>query len=75
MHVFVGEEDRQQALALYPEFTEKLLWGTQAVGLRVALKAAPPEVVRSLVTKAYEARVQKDAGPRIARSRKPRAGA
>jgi hypothetical protein len=75
IHVFVGEEDRQQALALYPEFIEKLLWGTRAVGLRVALEAAPPEVVGSLVTKAYETRVQKDAGRGIARSRKPRAGA
>lgn len=70
IHVFVGEEDRQQALALYPGFIEKLHWGTKAVGLRVALGAAPPTVVRSLVARAYETRVAKDAGPETSRSRK-----
>ena len=27
LHLFVSEEQREQALAMYPEFTEKLLWG------------------------------------------------
>jgi len=70
IHVFVGEEDRQQALALYPGFIEKLHWGTKAVGLRVALEAAPPAVVRSLVARAYETRVENDAGPGTSRSKK-----
>lgn len=61
IHVFVGEEDREPALALYPEFIEKLLWGGKVVGLRVALASAKPAVVRSLVGKAYEARVRKGA--------------
>lgn len=64
IHVFVGEEDRELALALYPGFIEKLLWGGKAVGLRIALKSAKPAVVRSLVGKAYQARVRKDAGPK-----------
>jgi hypothetical protein len=63
IHVFVGEEDRQQALAMYPEFTSRLLWGAKVLGLRVALAAATPSVVKSLVRKAYDARVRKDAGP------------
>ena len=64
IHVFVGEEDREQALALYPAFMEKLLWGAKVLGLRVALVSATPAVVRSLVGKAYETRVQRDAGPK-----------
>ena len=68
IHVFVGEEDRETALALYPDFVEKLLWGGKVVGLRVALVSASPNAVKSLVSKAYETRVLKDAG---ARSRKP----
>jgi hypothetical protein len=30
VHVFVGEEERELALALYPQFMEKLLWGGKA---------------------------------------------
>jgi hypothetical protein len=64
IHVFVNEEDREPALAMYPEFVEKLLWGSKALGLRVHLLPAPTAVVKALVTKAYETRVMKDAGPK-----------
>jgi len=64
LHVFVGDEDRERALAIYPEFTEKLLWGSKVLGLRLRLTLATPAAVRSLVDRAYEARVQKDAGPK-----------
>lgn len=64
IHVFVGEEDRETALALYPDFLEKLLWGGKVVGLRVALASAKSAAVKSLVSKAYETRVRKDAGPK-----------
>jgi len=64
VHVFVGEEDRERALAMYPEFVEKLLWGGKVLGLRVQLAAARPAVVNALVGRAYETRVLKDAGPR-----------
>ena len=67
IHVFVGEEDRESVLALYPEFIEKLLWGGKVAGLRVALQPAKATVVRSLMDKAYQARVRKDAGPKVAR--------
>ena len=63
LHVFVGEEDREQALALHPAFVEKLFWGSKVLGLRVDLARATPEVVKALVLKAYETRVHKDAGP------------
>ena len=59
-----GEEDRERALVLYPQFVEKLLWGGKVVGLRVALATAQVGVVKSLVGKAYETRVQKDAWPK-----------
>ncbi len=67
IHVFVGEDDRARALALYPEFTEKLHWGSKVLGLRVHLAAATPTAVDALVSRAYETRVQKDAGPKKAR--------
>lgn len=63
VHVFLGEEDREQALAMYPAFVEKLFWGSKVPGLRIALAQATPAVVRALVTKAYETRMRKDAGP------------
>ena len=48
IHVFVGEEDRERALAMYPEWAEKLLWGGKVVGLRVTLEDAVPAAVKSL---------------------------
>ena len=63
IHVFLAEDDREPALAMYPSFIEKLLWGGKVVGLRVALAQATPAVVKALVGRAYETRVQKDAGP------------
>ena len=67
IHVFVAEEVREQALALYPEFLAKLLWGGKVVGLRVALGPAKAGAVKALVSKAYEARVLKDARPKALR--------
>jgi len=75
VHVFVGENERQQALALYPEFIEKLLWGTKVLGLRVALVSASPTVVKSLVSKAYETKAKKDAGARTSAPRNRKAKA
>ncbi len=64
LHVFVDEQQREVALALYSEFIEKLLWGGKVVGLRVILKAAKSNVVKALVMDAYNIRVSKDAGPK-----------
>ena len=53
VHLFVGEEDRELTLTLHPDFAEKLMWGTRAAGLRVALAKAKPSVVSQLVHKAW----------------------
>lgn len=54
IHVFVNEQDREFALAAYPDFTEKLLWGGKVVGIRVALARAQPAAVKTLVRQAYD---------------------
>lgn len=54
IHVFVSEQDRELALAAYPEFTEKLLWGGKVVGVRVALPKAKTAVVQALVRQAHK---------------------
>ena len=59
IHVFVGEAEREQALALYPEAVEKLLWGGKVVGLRVQLKATPVVAVKSLVEQAWACKAPK----------------
>lgn len=64
IQVFVGEAGREPALATYPEFIVKLLWGSKVVGLRVRLDSATSKVVNSLVCKAYETRLLRDAGPK-----------
>jgi hypothetical protein len=59
IHVFVGDEHREPALAMHPEFLEKLLWGGKVVGLRVCLAQASPEVVEDLLRAAWTAKAPK----------------
>ena len=59
IHVFVDEDERERALAMYPEWAEKLLWGGKVRGLRVTLAPAPAAAVKALVTQAYEVRARK----------------
>lgn len=56
IHVFVDEEDRERALAMYPQWAEKLMWGGKARGLRITLAAAPAAAVKALVRQACDAR-------------------
>ena len=58
IHVFVGEEDRERALAMYPDWAAKLLWGSKVVGVRVELAAAPAAAVKALVLRAHEAKAR-----------------
>lgn len=59
IHVFVGDEQREPALAIYPEFIEKLTWGAKVVGVRVALAKAQPRVVDRLVSSAWQSKAPK----------------
>lgn len=72
IHVFVGEGQREKALAVYPAFIEKLFWGGKARGLRIELEKADPVAVKALVSKAYEERVLKDAGSKKSKTAKAR---
>lgn len=59
LHIFVDEEQRETALALEPGFLEKLHWGKQVVGLRVALAKAKPKFVESLLRQAWARKAPK----------------
>lgn len=59
LHVFVGDDEREQALAMYPGFAEKLLWGGKVVGLRIALASATPSVVKALMQQAWARKAPK----------------
>jgi hypothetical protein len=59
IHVFVAEQQREPALAIHPEFLEKLTWGGKVVGLRVALAAAVPSVVKQLISHAWKNKAPK----------------
>src|ERR1051326_9344547 len=56
IHVFVGDEERERALAVHSKFLEKLLWGGKARGLRVTLSKATPGVVNHLIREAWAQR-------------------
>ena len=59
LHIFVDEEQRETALALEPGFLEKLHWGKQVVGLRVALAKAKAKFVESLLRQAWARKAPK----------------
>ena len=59
VHFFVSEQERELALAKYPEFAEKLMWDKKVSGLRVALAKAKPAAVAALVRKAWENKAPK----------------
>jgi len=54
LHIFVGEDDWEPALARHPEYLEKLLWGGKVRGLRVVLAKAKPTVVSELPRLAWK---------------------
>ena len=59
VHIFVPEPVREEALALHPEFLEKLTWGGKAVGLRANLDTASPAVIKRLVIEAWASKAPK----------------
>jgi hypothetical protein len=59
IHLFVGEAQREPALAMYPKFLEKLTWGAKVVGLRVILAPATTGVVGRLIILAWQNKAPK----------------
>lgn len=59
VHVFVNEEQREQALALEPGFIEKLHWGKRVAGLRLTLEKAKPAIVERLLSQAWSGKAPK----------------
>lgn len=59
VHIFVDDEQRELALAMYPEFIEKLFWGKKVCGVRVRLAKAQPKAVQSVLTSAWRRKAPK----------------
>ena len=59
IHVFLAELHRERALALHPQFVEKLLWGGKVVGVRIALGTAAATAVKEVLRQAWENKAPK----------------
>lgn len=64
LHVFVPDNEREQALAMFPAFAEKLTWGPKVVGIRVTLARADPQVVQGWLQSAWKHKAPKRLVPR-----------
>jgi hypothetical protein len=53
LHIFLPQEARELALAMYPEFLEPVLWGSKVLGVRANLPLARKATVVSLIRQAY----------------------
>jgi hypothetical protein len=74
LHVFVGDEERAEALARNPGGVEKLFWGAKVVGLRITLAKAKPEIVTDLLRHAWLRRAPKKIAAAVATRRARTAG-
>ena len=68
IHVFVGDDERERAIARHPEFLEKLIWGGKVRGLRVILPKASPVVVHHLISAAWAHKAPKRLAAAAAKS-------
>lgn len=59
LHLFVSGQQRDMSLALYPQTTEKLLWGGKVVGIRLALAPAKAAAVKAMVQQAWMTKAPK----------------
>jgi hypothetical protein len=59
IHIFLPEAQREQALALHPQFIEKLVWGSSVTGVRITLAGAGPAVVKALILAAWRHKAPK----------------
>ena len=59
LHLFIPVEEREAALAMYPECVEKLFWVKSVVGVRVTLAKARGAVVGELAQQAWRQKAPK----------------
>ncbi|MGY4517105.1 MmcQ/YjbR family DNA-binding protein [Lysobacter sp. HA18] len=59
IHVFVDEQERLLAIAMYPAAVEALHWGQKVLGVRINLSHATPEAVEHLVRSAWRNKAPK----------------
>ena len=59
IHVFVDESVREPALAMHPEWIEKLFWGHKVVGLRIDLGKAQADALEELLLEAWKTKAPK----------------
>lgn len=62
INVFIPEARREEVLALYSGFAEKLLWGAKVVGVRLHLADADATTVKQLVQEAWAHKAPRSKG-------------
>jgi hypothetical protein len=59
MHVFVDEQRRELAIAMFPDAYEKLWWGKKVTGIKVTLANADASDVKDLLYSAWKQKAPK----------------
>lgn len=59
IHVFVDEQRRELAIAMFPDAYEKLWWGKKVTGIKVALAKADASDVKDLLYSAWKQKAPK----------------
>jgi hypothetical protein len=59
VHIFVDDERRDMAIALFPQAIEPLFWGKKILGVRVSLAKAKQGFVQELVYSAWARKAPK----------------
>lgn len=59
MHIFIPEEQREEAVATHSDCVEKLWWGGKVAGVRLILAKADTALVKQLLLKAWMGKAPK----------------
>ena len=59
LNLMVGESAREPALAMYPQFVEKLMWGKKVVGIRLDLRRVIRDTAADLLRQAWREKAPK----------------
>jgi hypothetical protein len=71
VHIFIADGERDPAIAMEPQFLEKLFWGGKVRGLRVVLRKAKPRVVAELLRRAWTHKAPKTLAAKSASIERP----
>ncbi len=59
LNIMLPEQERELAIALHPDYLQKLVWGGRVWGIHVTLAKADAAIIKGLIDKAWRSKAPK----------------